>query len=113
MKYLIYFDLSLFGDPKKDRLIDELNFENCVPLNRKTTSKLFVVITMKKRNFIIHPEYFDAKNIFSYQFIRNQRQKPNMVVGLSRQMKIALENRNWGTVSIVNTPIHMHHCQKW
>ena len=48
LKSLIYFDRSLRGDPKKDRLIDELNFENCVRLNRKTASKLFVVITMKK-----------------------------------------------------------------
>ena len=42
-------DCSLRVDPKKDKLIDELNFKKCVRLNRNTTSKLFVGITHKKR----------------------------------------------------------------
>ena len=74
----------------KDKFIDELNFKNCVRLKRKTTSKLFVDITYKKIKFIIHPEFFDANNIFSHPFIQNLKHKPNMVQELSRQMKISL-----------------------
>ena len=44
LKSLMYVDSSLSGDPKKEKLIDELNFKNCVRLNIKTTSKLFVGI---------------------------------------------------------------------
>ena len=36
------------GDPKKDKLINELNFKNFMYLNIKTKSKLFVGITYKK-----------------------------------------------------------------
>ena len=57
----MYTDRSLCGDPKKDKLIGELNFKNCMCLNRKTTSKLFFGITYKKINFIIHPEYLMPK----------------------------------------------------
>ena len=85
---LTYVDRSLRGDPKKDKLIDELNFKNCVRLKRKTTRKLFVGITYKKRKFIIHTEYFNANNIFSHPFIQNLKHKPNMVQDLSRKMKI-------------------------
>ena len=60
-------------------------------LKRKTTGKFFFGITYKKRKFIIHPEYFDANNIFSHSFIHNLRHKPNMVKDLSIQMKIALK----------------------
>ena len=49
LKSLMYVERSLSGDPKKDKLIDELNFKNCVRLNRKTTSKLFFDITKKKK----------------------------------------------------------------
>ena len=62
-------------------------------LKRKTTIKFFVDITYKKRNFIIHPEYFDANNIFSHPFIQNIKHKPNMVQDLSRQMKISLKKQ--------------------
>ena len=48
LKYLMYVDRSLRGDPKKDKLIDKLNFKNCVRLKRKTKSKFFVGITKKK-----------------------------------------------------------------
>ena len=54
----MYFDHSLRGDPKRDKLIDELNFKNCMRLKKKTTIKFFVGITYKKRKFIIIPEYF-------------------------------------------------------
>ena len=56
-------------------------------LKKKTTSKLIVGIT-KKRKFIIHPECFDAKNILSHPFIQNLKHEPNMVQDLSRQMYI-------------------------
>ena len=75
----MYVDRSLRGDQKKDKLIYELRFKIFMRLKRKTTSKLFVGITYKKRKFIIHPEYFDANNIFSHPFIQNLKYKPNMV----------------------------------
>ena len=87
LKSLIYVDRSLRGDPDKDELIDELNFKNCVSLKRKTTSKLFVGLTYKKRKFIIHPEFFDANNIFSHPFIQNLKHKPNIIQDLSRQWR--------------------------
>ena len=90
LKYLIYVDHSLCGDPKKDKFIDELNFKNWLRLKRKKTRKLFVGITYKKRKFMIHPEFFDASNIFSHLFINNLKHKPNMVQDLSRKMKISL-----------------------
>ena len=56
-------DRSLRGDQKKDRLLDELNFKNCMRFKRKTTSEIFVGIKVKRRKLIIHAEYFDANNI--------------------------------------------------
>ena len=91
LKSLMYADRSLRGDPRKDKFIDELNFKNCVRLNRKTTSKLFVGITYKKREFIINPDFFYAKNIFSHPLIQNLKHKTNMVQDLSKQIKIALK----------------------
>ena len=52
LKSLMYVYCSLRGDPKKYKLIDELNFKNCVRLKRKTTSKLFVGITYKKESLL-------------------------------------------------------------
>ena len=52
----MYVDHSLRGDPKKDKLIDELNFTNCMQLKRKQKSKFFVGITDKQRKFIIQDE---------------------------------------------------------
>ena len=92
LKSLMYVDLSLRGYPKKYKLIDELNLKFCMRLKRKTTRKFFVGITYKKIKFIIHPEYFDANNIFSHSFIHNLKHKPNMVQDMSRQMNIALKN---------------------
>ena len=81
LKYLMYVECSLRGNTKKDKFIDELNLKNCVRLNRKTTIKFFVGIT-KKRKFIIHPECFDANNLFSHPFIKNIKYKPNTVQDL-------------------------------
>ena len=77
-KSLIYIDRSLRGNPRKDKLIDELNFKNCMRFKRKTTSKFFVGIKVKGGNFIIHVEYFDAKNIFSHLFLQNLKHRPNV-----------------------------------
>ena len=82
-------ECSLRSDPKKETLIDELNFKNCTRLKRNTTSK-FLLVLQRKRKFIIHPDFFDANNIFSHLFIQNLKHKPNMVQDLSRQMKISL-----------------------
>ena len=68
----------------KEKLIDELNFKNCVHLRRNKTSKLFVGITYKKGKFIIHHEFFDANNIISDPFIHNLKRKPKMVHDRSR-----------------------------
>ena len=57
---------------------------------RNTTNKFFVGITYKKGRFIIHPEYFDANNIFSHPFIQKLKHKPNIFQYLSKQINIAL-----------------------
>ena len=62
-------DRSLRGDLKKDKLIDELNFKNCMHFKIKTTNKFFVGITVKGGKFIIYAEYFDTNNILSHQFL--------------------------------------------
>ena len=66
---------------------------------RKTEIRFFVGITDKKGKFIIHAEYSDANNIFSYPFFQNLKHKPNRVHDLSKQVKKALKNRYWRTVS--------------
>ena len=86
LKSLMCVERSLRGDTNKDKLIDELNFKNCVCLNRKETRKLFFGIT--KKRFIIHPEFFDASNIFLHPFIKNLKHKLNIVQNLSIQMEI-------------------------
>ena len=72
------------------KLIDELNFKNYMCFKRKTTSKFSVGITFKGITFIIHAEYFDAKNIFSRRFLHNIRHRPNVVQSLSTTMKKAI-----------------------
>ena len=46
-KSLMYVDRSFCGDPKKYKLIDKLNFKNCVRLKRSTTSKFLLVLHTK------------------------------------------------------------------
>ena len=60
----MYVDRSLRVDPKKDKLIDELNFKKCIPLKRILKSKFFVGITNKQRKFIIHPEFINFLCLF-------------------------------------------------
>ena len=54
----MYVDRSLLA--KKDNLIDELNFKNCMQLNRLLKIKFFVVIKNKQRKYIIHPDFMVA-----------------------------------------------------
>ena len=93
LKSLMYVNCSSHGNPKKGELIDELNFKNCMRLRRKTTRKLFVGKKYQKRKFIIHPEYFNDKNIFSHPYICNLKHKPNMFQYLSIKIKVALKKQ--------------------
>ena len=44
LKYLIYIDRALRGDPKKDKLIDELNFKiACIFRERQQASSLLAL----------------------------------------------------------------------
>ena len=86
----MYIDCSLRGDPKKDKLIDKLNFTNCMHLRRIQKRKFFVVITAKQRKFITHPEFMVANNIIADQFFQNLKSNPNKVHDLPSEMKISL-----------------------
>ena len=112
LKSIMYVERSLRRDPRKDKLIDELNFRNCMSFKRKTTSKLFVGIKDKGRKFIIHAEYFDANTIFSDSFIQNTKHKSNTVHDLSRQMKIPLKKKIGEQCQTPHTPNHLHHEQE-
>ena len=91
----MYVDRSLQGDPKKYKLIDELNFKNCMCFKIKTTRNCFVGITVKRRKFIIHAEYLDSNNIFSRKFLQNLKHRPNVVQDLSKLMKKALKKERF------------------
>ena len=65
----MYVDRSLRGDPKKYKLIDELNFKKCMQLKIIQKSKVFVGITDKQRKFIIHPELMVANHKITDQFL--------------------------------------------
>ena len=95
----MYVDRSLRGDAKKDKLIDELNFTNCMQLKRIQKRKLFVGITDKQRKFIIHPEFMVANHKITDQFIQNPRSNPNKVHDLTGEMKRPLKNRDCKKVS--------------
>ena len=79
LKSFMYVDHSLRGDPKKDKLIDDLNFINCMHLNIIQKNKFFVGITVKQRKFIIHPEFMVANHIIADQFIQYLKSNPNKV----------------------------------
>ena len=86
-------DRSLRGDPNQDKLIDDLNFTNCMHLNIIQKSKFFVGIAFKQRNFIIHPEFMVANHIIADQFIQNLKSNPNKVHDLPNEMKISLKKQ--------------------
>ena len=93
LKYSMYVERSLRDDPKKEKLIDELNFKNFMCFKIKTTLKYFVGIKVKGRKFIIHSEYSDSKNIFSHPFLQNFKHRPNVVQYLSKLAKKALKRQ--------------------
>ena len=70
LKSFMYVDRSLRGDPKKDKLIDGLNFKTFMHSNRIQKIKFFVGIKDKQRKFIIHPEFMVANHIIADQFIK-------------------------------------------
>ena len=90
LKSFMYVDRFLRGDPKKDRLLDDLNFMNCMHLKRIEKSKLFVGITVKQIKFIIHPEFMVVNHIIADQFIQNLKSNPNKVHDLPSEMKRSL-----------------------
>ena len=90
LKSFMYVGRSLRGDPKKDKLIDDLNFTNCMHLNIILKSKFYVGITVKQRKFIIHPELMVANHIIADQFIQNLKSNPNKVHELTGEMKRSL-----------------------
>ena len=90
LKSFMHVDRSLRGDPNKDKLIDELNFTNRMHLRRIQKSKFFVGITVKQRNFIIHPEFMVANHIIVDQFIQSLKSNPNKVHDLPSEMKRSL-----------------------
>ena len=59
-------------------------------LNRIQKRKLFVVIAVKQRKFIIHPEFIVANHIIADQFIQNLKSNPNKVHDLPSVMKRSL-----------------------
>ena len=83
----MYVDRSLRGDPRKDKLIDELNFKKCMQLKRIQKSKFFVGITDKQINFIIHTESMVANQKITDQFIQNLKSNPNNVHDLTGEIK--------------------------
>ena len=87
LKSFMYVDRSLRGDPEKDKLIGDLNFTNCMHLNRIQKSKLFVGITVKKRKFIIHPEFIVANHIIADQFIKNLKSNPHKLYAFKENTK--------------------------
>ena len=56
LKSFMCVDRSLHGDPKKDKLIDELNFTNCMNIKRiKKASSLLVLQSNKESlSFILN-----------------------------------------------------------
>ena len=95
----MYFDRSLRGDARREKLIDELNFKKCMQLKRLLKSKLFVGITNKQRKYIIHPDFMVANQEITDQFIQNLKSNPNKVHDLTGEMKKSLKNRDWKQVS--------------
>ena len=49
LKSLMYINLSLCGNTKKDNWIDELNFKRYMRFKRKTTRNIFGYYSQKKK----------------------------------------------------------------
>ena len=99
LKSFMYVDRSLRGDANKNKFIDELNFKKCMKLKRLLNRKLFVGITNKQREYIIHPDFIVASQEITDQFIQNLKSNPNEVHDLTGEMKKSFKNRDWKHVS--------------
>ena len=86
----MYVDHSLRGDPRKYKLIDELNFKRCMHLRRLLKSKFFVGITNKQIKYIIHPDFMIANQEITDQFIHNLKSNPNKIHDLTGEIKRSL-----------------------
>ena len=68
-------------------------------IKENTKSKVFVGITVKQRNFIIHPEFTAANHNISDQFIQNLKSNPKKVHDLTGEMKRTLKTQRLEKVS--------------
>jgi len=68
-------------------LIEELNFTSCKRLKTNKKSQFFVGVTGKREMFIVHLDYFDSNEIFSYKFLANVKKKSNEEHKLTAVMK--------------------------
>ena len=59
-------------------------------LKRIQKNKFFVGITLKKRKFIIHPEFMVANQKLTDQFIHNIKSNPNKFHDLTGEMNRSL-----------------------
>ena len=62
-------------------------------IKENTKSRFFVVITVKKRKFIIHHELMVANPKIADQFIQNLKSNPNNVHDLTGEMKRSIKKQ--------------------
>ena len=98
LKSFMYIDRSLRAN--KGKLIDELNFTNCIQLKTILKSNFFVDITKKQRKYIIHPDFMVANQEITDQFIQNLKSNINEVHDFTGEMKKSLKKRYWKEISI-------------
>ena len=95
---------------KKDNLIDELNFKNCMQLKRLLKSNFFVGIKSKQRKYTIHPDFMVANQETTDQFIQNIKINPNKVHDLTGEMKKSFKKTEIGkNYPYTNTQNLTHH----
>ena len=110
LKSFMCVDRSLRGDPKKDKLIDALNFTKCMQLKRIKKNQFFVGITVKQSMFIINPEFILANHIIADQFIQNLKSNPDKVHDLPSEIKRSHKKTEIGKkYQTANTQNHTHH----
>ena len=68
----MYVNRSLHGDPRKNKLIDEVNLKNCVRLYRRQQEISLLVLQWKKESLlfilnILTPEYIITSIYSEYQ----------------------------------------------
>lgn len=84
-------DQSTRGDPKKDALMQDLNFRNCSALKKTRSKKFWVGITHRGRKFIVNPPYFKSTIAFKPIFLRTAARTPNVEYNLTASMKKELK----------------------